>query len=133
MQGRDLGAVAADVDSRLKQMQFPLEYHAEVLGDYAGQQAAQLRLLALAIAAAIGIFLLLQAAYRELAPGAAVIPDLARGAGGRGAGGALHGGIISLGIAGRFAGGAGDRGAQPDRADQALSPSRYATKANPLV
>jgi Cu/Ag efflux pump CusA len=34
-----------------------------VLGDYAGQQAAQLRLLALAIAAAIGVFFLLQAAY----------------------------------------------------------------------
>jgi Cu/Ag efflux pump CusA len=44
-------------------MQLPLEYHAEVLGDYAGQQAAQLRLLALAIAAALGMFFLLQAAY----------------------------------------------------------------------
>jgi CzcA family heavy metal efflux pump len=63
VRGRDLGAVAADISSRLKQMQLPLEYHAEVLGDYAGQQAAQLRLLALAIAAAIGMFFLLQAAY----------------------------------------------------------------------
>jgi len=63
VRGRDLGAVAVDIDSRLKQIQFPLEYHAEVLGDYAGQQAAQIRLLALAIAAAIGMFFLLQAAY----------------------------------------------------------------------
>jgi len=63
VQGRALAAVAADVDSRLKQMQLPLEYHAEVLGDYSGQQAAQLRLLALAIAAVIGMFFLLQAAY----------------------------------------------------------------------
>jgi Cu/Ag efflux pump CusA len=63
VRGRDLGAVAADIDSRLKQIQFPLEYHAEVLGDYAGQQAAQTRMLALAIAAAIGVFFLLQAAY----------------------------------------------------------------------
>jgi CzcA family heavy metal efflux pump len=63
VRGRDLGAVAADIDSRLKQIQLPLEYHAEVLGDYAGQQAAQIRLLILAIAAAIGVFFLLQAAY----------------------------------------------------------------------
>ncbi len=63
VRGRDLGAVAADINSRLKQVQFPLEYHAEVLGDYAGQQAAQTRLLALAIAAAIAMFFLLQAAY----------------------------------------------------------------------
>lgn len=63
VRGRDLGAVAADIDSRLKQIQFPLEYHAEVLGDFSGQQAAQTRLLALAIAAAIGMFFLLQAAY----------------------------------------------------------------------
>ena len=51
------------VDSHLKQMQLPLEYHAEVLGDYAGEQAAQTRLLALAIAMAIAVFFLLQAAY----------------------------------------------------------------------
>jgi Cu/Ag efflux pump CusA len=63
VRGRDLGAVAAEIDSRLKQIQLPLEYHAEVLGDYAGQQAAQTRMLALAIAAAIGMFFLLQAAY----------------------------------------------------------------------
>jgi CzcA family heavy metal efflux pump len=63
VRGRDLAGVAAEVDGRLKQVQFPLEYHAEVLGDYAGQQAAQIRLVALAIAAAIGVFFLLQAAY----------------------------------------------------------------------
>jgi Cu/Ag efflux pump CusA len=63
VQGRDLGAVAADIDSRLKQIQFPLEYHAEVLGDYAAQQVAQTRLIILAIAVAIGMFFLLQAAY----------------------------------------------------------------------
>jgi Cu/Ag efflux pump CusA len=63
VRGRDRGAIAADIDARLKQTQLPLEYHAEMLGDYAGQQAARLRMLGLAIAAAIGIFFLLQAAY----------------------------------------------------------------------
>ncbi|MFN8503118.1 efflux RND transporter permease subunit [Kouleothrix sp.] len=63
VRGRSLGAVAAEIDSRIRQLQFPMEYHAEVLGDYAEQQAAQTRLLALAIAVAIGIFFVLQAAY----------------------------------------------------------------------
>src|SRR5262249_39188515 len=39
VRGRDLGAVTADINSRLKQVQLPLEYHAEVIGDFAGQQA----------------------------------------------------------------------------------------------
>ena len=60
--GRDLGAVAADIESRLQQVPMPLEYHAEVLGDYAERQSAQHRLLALTVAVLIGMLLLLQAA-----------------------------------------------------------------------
>lgn len=63
VQGRDVGAVTRDVNTRLQNMQFPLEYHAELLGEYAEQQAAQGRLLGFGIAAIIGIFLLLQAAF----------------------------------------------------------------------
>ncbi len=63
VQGRDVGAVAADVQDRLRDIRFPLEYHAELLSDYAKHQAAHLRALAVAVAAAIGIFLLLQAAF----------------------------------------------------------------------
>ncbi|MEP6680862.1 MAG: efflux RND transporter permease subunit [Chloroflexota bacterium] len=61
--GRDLGAVVGDVQARLAQIEFPLEYHAELLGEYAERQAAQSRLLGFAIAALIGILLLLQAAF----------------------------------------------------------------------
>ena len=60
--GRDRRAVVADVKSRLRQVQLPLEYHAEVLGEYAERQAGQARLLVVAVAAVIGIFFLLQAA-----------------------------------------------------------------------
>jgi CzcA family heavy metal efflux pump len=63
VQGRDPGAVAADITGRLQQMQFPLEYHAEVLGGYTDRQAAQTRLLILVIAVAIAMFFLLQAAF----------------------------------------------------------------------
>jgi Cu/Ag efflux pump CusA len=61
--GRNVGDVAADVRDRLGTVSFPLEYHAELVGTYADQQAAQRRVAGLGIAAAIGMFLLLQAAF----------------------------------------------------------------------
>jgi CzcA family heavy metal efflux pump len=61
--GRSLGSVVSDVEATLKNVQFPLEYHAEVLGDATDQQAAQRRTLAIAAIAAVVIFLLLQAAF----------------------------------------------------------------------
>ncbi|MEK6275144.1 MAG: efflux RND transporter permease subunit [Actinomycetota bacterium] len=61
--GRDLGAVIDDVERRLGELSFPLEYHAEVLSASSDREAAQGRLLMFAIAAAIAIVLLLQAAF----------------------------------------------------------------------
>ena len=61
--GRSLGSVASDVEAALKNVQFPLEYHAEVLGEGAARQTAQQRTAIIAGIAAIVIFLLLQAAY----------------------------------------------------------------------
>jgi Cu/Ag efflux pump CusA len=60
---RDVGAVMADVEGRLAGISFPLEYHAEVRGVAAEREADQIRLLAVFLAAAIGIFLLLQATF----------------------------------------------------------------------
>ena len=65
VQGRSLGAVANDVDAAVQAVQFPLEYHVEVLGNYAAHQAAQQRVLIAGIIVAIGIFLLLQAALNS--------------------------------------------------------------------
>jgi CzcA family heavy metal efflux pump len=59
--GRDLGSVQHDVEDRLAKLRFPREYHAEVLGEFAERQAAQSRLFGFGLAAAVGIFLLLQA------------------------------------------------------------------------
>lgn len=61
--GRDLAAVATDVNNAIQQMDFPLEYRAELLGEYAERLAAQKRILSLAVAAVIGIFLFLQAFF----------------------------------------------------------------------
>jgi CzcA family heavy metal efflux pump len=65
VRGRALGSVVRQVERRLKGVEFPLGYHAEVLGEYAERQAAQRRMLGYAGVAAIGIFLLLQAAFRS--------------------------------------------------------------------
>jgi CzcA family heavy metal efflux pump len=61
--GRDLGSVANDVQQRLSTIKFPFGYHAELLGAYQERQAAQRGLLLFGIASAIGVFLLLQAAF----------------------------------------------------------------------
>jgi Cu/Ag efflux pump CusA len=61
--GRDANAVNGDIARALEGVEFPLEYHAEVLGDYAARQADQQKLLGFSVAALVGIFLLLQAAF----------------------------------------------------------------------
>ena len=62
--GRSAGAVRREVADRLARMSFPLEYHAEVQPS-SGREAQLGRVLALALAAALGAFLLLQAALRS--------------------------------------------------------------------
>jgi CzcA family heavy metal efflux pump len=57
--GRDLGAVAREVEQGIKKIDFPLEHHATVIGVFAERQAAQRRLAGYAIVTAIGIFLIL--------------------------------------------------------------------------
>nr|WP_042195137.1 efflux RND transporter permease subunit [Kibdelosporangium sp. MJ126-NF4]CEL21705.1 Cobalt-zinc-cadmium resistance protein CzcA; Cation efflux system protein CusA [Kibdelosporangium sp. MJ126-NF4]CTQ92486.1 Cobalt-zinc-cadmium resistance protein CzcA; Cation efflux system protein CusA [Kibdelosporangium sp. MJ126-NF4] len=63
VQGRDLGSVVRDVQSRIQQVDFPVEHHAEILGKYAQKQGERQQALIFAIAALVGILLLLQAAF----------------------------------------------------------------------
>jgi CzcA family heavy metal efflux pump len=58
--GRSQSAVVNDINRALDQVTFPLEFHAEVL---ASENQPNGRLIAIGIAAAIGMFLLLQAAF----------------------------------------------------------------------
>jgi Cu/Ag efflux pump CusA len=63
--GRSAGDVRNDVRDQIRSQQFPLEYHAEVVGAAAGNEATVSGLLGMGFVAAIGIFLLLQAAFRS--------------------------------------------------------------------
>ena len=65
LRGRNPTAVTGDIERSIRGIDFPLEYRAELLGEYAEQHAAHKRVLSIAIAAAIVIFLLLQAFFRS--------------------------------------------------------------------
>lgn len=97
VEGRDLGSVNREIEERLKSVKFPLEHHPELLGEYAERVGAQRGIMWVAVAALIGIFLLLQACFGSWR--LAFIGFLALPAGI--AGGVLaafvSGGVISLG------------------------------------
>jgi Cu/Ag efflux pump CusA len=61
--GRDPGAIVADINRKLASTPMPLEYHAEVIGTYRSAELLHRRMLASGLAALVGIFLLLQAAF----------------------------------------------------------------------
>ena len=60
---RDLGAVAGDIEKKLKGLQYPQEYYARVLGDYAEPLAARNHFILVASVAAVGVFFLLQSVF----------------------------------------------------------------------
>jgi Cu/Ag efflux pump CusA len=63
--GRPLADVQRDIDAAVKQIEFPLEYHAEIPAKYSELQAADTLLLWLGAAALIGVLLLLQLMVRS--------------------------------------------------------------------
>ena len=95
--GRDLGAVLTDVDAGLKQMAFPLEYHAEVQSNLAEEQSAEQRVLGLVVAAAVLIFLLLQVALSSWRRAILAFLMLPLALTGCAAAAMIDGGTVSLG------------------------------------
>ncbi len=65
VRGRDLGSVVGDVRKKLAGVPFPEGYHSELLGEYAEREAAQEKMRGLMIVSAIGILLMLQAAFMD--------------------------------------------------------------------
>lgn len=63
--GRDQGTVIDEVEDRIENIRFPLEYHSELLGEFAERQQVERRMLGVTLAALIGIFLLLQACFQS--------------------------------------------------------------------
>jgi Cu/Ag efflux pump CusA len=65
VKGRDLGAVAADVEKTLNGVDFPLGFHAEMLGEFAEREAAQRSLLLAGSIAVLAIFFLLYTSFNN--------------------------------------------------------------------
>jgi Cu/Ag efflux pump CusA len=97
VQGRNPAAVAADVRSVIRKVDFPLEYRAELLGEYAERLAVRERVFAITIAAAIGIFLILQAFFRSWRLATVVFLTLPAALAGGVLAEFLNGGVLSLG------------------------------------
>ena len=85
-----LSEVTSEVSRRVAALPMPTEYHAEVLGAAEAQLDLRWRIAGLALAVAIGIFLLLQAAFSSWRLAAAVFLTLAVGRRGRRAVGVLR-------------------------------------------
>jgi Cu/Ag efflux pump CusA len=63
---RTLSEIVGDVRQRLATLRFPAGYHAELMGEAVESEGAHNRLLIFGVAAGLGIFLLLQAAFQSL-------------------------------------------------------------------
>ncbi|HSF62047.1 MAG TPA: efflux RND transporter permease subunit [Gaiellaceae bacterium] len=63
VEGRDLGSVANEIEERLEDIHMPIGFNAEVLGENKERKSSQGRLFLFGGAAAILIFLLLQASF----------------------------------------------------------------------
>ncbi|TIP30959.1 MAG: efflux RND transporter permease subunit, partial [Mesorhizobium sp.] len=94
---RDLGSVVHEVEERLAKFEFPLGYHAQLLGEAAERRAAQSRLVYASVVAAVVIFMLLQASLRSWRLAALVFLSLPAAMVGGVIAAYLGDGIISLG------------------------------------
>lgn len=65
---RDLGAVASEIEAKVKAIPFDREYHPEFLGEYAARQESTRKLYALTAFALIGILLLLYVDFKAWRP-----------------------------------------------------------------
>jgi Cu/Ag efflux pump CusA len=61
--GRSPREAAKEVENALLVIDFPIEYHAELIGESAGSNAGTQHLILISIISGVGIFLLLQAAF----------------------------------------------------------------------
>ena len=95
--GRDLGAVVDDVRQGLHQIDFPMEYHAAVVGDFAAGKAADREAWGFAIGAAIAILLLVQAAIGSWRSAVLVFLILPSSLAGGLVGALVDGRIVSVG------------------------------------
>ena len=113
---RSLGEVRDDVEQAIKDVDFPLEYHAVVLDVSPLGDTDRQWLLNLALASLVVVFLLLQVALKKLAPGAGCVGDPA----------GVHRGLLRRGTSLRRGSDHDDDGRDARRARDCRSVRRHA-------
>ena len=93
----NLKAVMEEVQKRVNQIQFPIGYHAVIIGEYAERQAASNRLLTFALLAGLGVFLILLGSFGNLRLAVLGFLTLPSALVGGLLGAYFTGGVISLG------------------------------------
>lgn len=96
--GRSVADVNANVAQAVAAVEFPLDHHAEVLGDYADARATTIDLIAVGLAAALVMYLLLQAAFRSWRLAGVALLAIPVAMVGALTGTLLTGGTITLGV-----------------------------------
>ncbi len=94
---RDLGSVAGEVEDRLEDLDLPLGYSAELLGEYKEATQAQNRLRGYALVTAAGIFALLLVVFKRFRLAVLTFVTLPTALVGGAVAAYWYGGIISLG------------------------------------
>jgi Cu/Ag efflux pump CusA len=97
VQGRDLGAVAAEVEEKVRGLQFDPGYHPEFLGEEAVRRESSRRLYALAGLALLGVLLVIYSDFASWRLTLIVAFTLPFALVGGGVGVMLTGGVVSLG------------------------------------
>jgi CzcA family heavy metal efflux pump len=97
VRGRDLGAVYDDVKAAMERVDFPLEYHPELLGEYTERLAAQDKILSFSVLALLGVFLLLHTSFESARLAAVTFALLPAALVGGALAAFIGGGVISLG------------------------------------
>jgi len=97
VRGRSLDGAATEIRARLGQLHLPLEYHTEVLGQYAERQAFRSRMLVLGVAALIGMIFVFQAAFGSWRLGTLVFLTLPAALSGGALAALAIGGTLSFG------------------------------------
>jgi CzcA family heavy metal efflux pump len=95
--GRNPSAVADEVREKLAKVPFPLEYHPELLGEYAERIDARNRTLGVALVAMIGILLLLQACFQNWRLALIGLAAMLGATAGGVLAAAMAGGVVTLG------------------------------------
>jgi len=97
VQGKDLGSVARDIETRVRKLEFERGYHPEFLGEYVARQESQRRLFALAGLSLIGILLLLYIDFQSWKLTLLVFTTIPFALVGGVLAAAVTGGVLSLG------------------------------------